>query len=210
VADLHVLVMAKEPVAGQVKTRLCPPCTYEQAAEIAAAALADTLDAVAACSATRRILALEGRPGPWLPPGFEVVAQEGRAFGERLAHAWSVVGGPGLQIGMDTPQVTGAELDDALGALLAPATDAVLGHALDGGWWAIGLRRADARVFDGVPMSTAITGEAQLARLQALGLTTALLSPQRDLDTFADGLAIAAQAPHTRTASAVTGSVMGS
>jgi hypothetical protein len=59
-------------------------------------------------------------------------------------------------------------------------------------------------------MSTAITGEAQLARLQALGLTTALLSPQRDLDTFADGLAIAAQAPHTRTASAVTGSVMGS
>jgi glycosyltransferase A (GT-A) superfamily protein (DUF2064 family) len=122
VADLHVLVMAKEPVAGQVKTRLCPPCTYEQAAEIAAAALADTLDAVAACGATRRILALDGRPGPWLPAGFEVVAQEGRAFGERLAHAWARAGGPGLQIGMDTPQVTGAELDDALGALLVPAT----------------------------------------------------------------------------------------
>ena len=209
-ADLHVLVMAKEPVAGQVKTRLCPPCTYEQAAEIAAAALADTLDAVAACGATRRILALDGRPGPWLPPGFEVVAQEGRAFGERLAHAWARAGGPGLQIGMDTPQVTGAELDDALGALLVPATDAVLGHALDGGWWAIGLRREDARVFDGVPMSTATTGGAQLARLQALGLTTAILCPQRDLDTFADGLAIAAQAPHTRTATAVTGSVMGS
>ena len=205
-----MLVMAKEPVAGQVKTRLCPPCTYEQAAEIAAAALADTLDAVAACGATRRILALDGRPGPWLPAGFEVVAQEGRAFGERLAHAWARAGGPGLQIGMDTPQVTGAELDDALGALLVPAIDAVLGHALDGGWWALGLRREDARVFHGVPMSTATTGGAQLARLQALGLTTALLSPQRDLDTFADGLAIAAQAPHTRTASAVTGSVMGS
>jgi hypothetical protein len=210
VRDLHVLVMAKEPVAGQVKTRLCPPCTYEQAAEIAAAALADTLDAVSACGATRRILALDGRPGPWLPPGFEVVAQEGRAFGERLAHAWSRAGGPGLQIGMDTPQVTGAELDDALGTLLAPATDAVLGHALDGGWWALGLRREDARVFDGVPMSTATTGGAQLARLQALGLRTTLISPQRDLDTLADGLAIAAQAPHTRTASAVTGSVMGS
>ena len=209
VAGVHVLVMAKEPVAGHVKTRLCPPCTFEQAAEIAAAALADTLDAVAACGATRRILALDGRPGPWLPPGFEVVAQEGQAFGERLARAWSRAGGPGLQIGMDTPQVTGRELDDALGALLAPATHAVLGPALDGGWWALGLRREDARVFDGVPMSSAMTGGAQLARLRALGLTTALLAPQRDLDTYADGLAIAVQAPHTRTASAVTGSWTG-
>ena len=208
--DLHVLVMAKEPVAGRVKTRLCPPCTYEEAAEIAAASLADTLDAVAACGATRRILALDGHPGPWLPPGFEVVAQEGCAFGERLARAWSRAGGPGLQIGMDTPQVTGAELDDALEALLAPATHAVLGPALDGGWWALGLRRADARVFDGVPMSTADTGGAQLAQLHALGLTTALLSTRQDLDTFTDALAIAVQAPHTRTASAVTGSRAGS
>ena len=71
----HVLVMAKSPVPGRVKTRLCPPCTPAEAAALAEAALADTLEAVAACGAGRRILALDGAPGPWLPAGFEVVAQ---------------------------------------------------------------------------------------------------------------------------------------
>ncbi|MFN2507027.1 MAG: DUF2064 domain-containing protein, partial [Acidimicrobiales bacterium] len=98
--------MVKAPVAGQVKTRLCPPCTPAEAAALAAAALADTLAAVAACGATRRILALSGEPGPWLPPAFEVVAQCEGGLDRRLAHAWAVAGGPGVQIGMDTPQVT--------------------------------------------------------------------------------------------------------
>ncbi|HEX3542182.1 MAG TPA: DUF2064 domain-containing protein, partial [Acidimicrobiales bacterium] len=164
----HVLVMAKAPVAGKVKTRLCPPYTLEQAAQVAEAALADTLAAVAGCGAPRRILALAGEPGPWLPPGFEVIAQRGTSLAERLAHAWSDAGGPGLQIGMDTPQVQPAELDRLL-AEVAPGR-AVLGAANDGGWWVIGLAGVDpAAVFAGVPMSTSVTGELQRRRLEALG-----------------------------------------
>ena len=196
----HVLVLAKEPVAGRVKTRLCPPFDPEEAARLAEAALADTLAAVAASGACRRVLALDGRCGPWLPEGFEVIPQVPGPLDVRLAAAWQAVGGPGIQIGMDTPQVTGGLLDRALNALLGPATDAALGLAVDGGWWVIGLRRADPSVFLGVPMSTPRTGAAQLQRLRRLGLRVAPLPCLRDLDTAADADAIAAEAPGTRTA----------
>src|SRR5207237_3773477 len=88
----HVIVMAKSPRPGRVKTRLCPPCTAEEAAAVAAAALADTLDAVAASEAVRKVLALDGPPGPWLPPGFELIAQRGVTFNDRLANAWADAG----------------------------------------------------------------------------------------------------------------------
>ncbi len=194
----HVLVMAKAPVPGRVKTRLCPPCSPAEAAALAEVALADTLEAVAACSAGRRVLALDGVPGPWLPPGFEVVAQCQGSLNRRLTHAWATAGGPGVQIGMDTPQVTAADLDHALAMLDASA--AALGHAADGGWWALGLRRPDGRVFRGLPMSTARTGRAQEARLRALGLDVALLPTLVDLDTIDDLAAVIAAGPDTHTA----------
>jgi hypothetical protein len=195
----HVLVMAKAPVAGKVKTRLCPPYTLEQAAQVAEAALADTLAAVAGCGAPRRILALAGEPGPWLPPGFEVIAQRGTSLAERLAHAWSDAGGPGLQIGMDTPQVQPAELDRLL-AEVAPGR-AVLGAANDGGWWVIGLAGVDpAAVFAGVPMSTSVTGELQRRRLEALGQRVHRAPVRRDIDRAGDLAAVAAMAPWTHTA----------
>jgi glycosyltransferase A (GT-A) superfamily protein (DUF2064 family) len=195
---MHVLVMAKAPVPGRVKTRLCPPCTPIEAAALAEAALADTLEAVAASGATRRVLALDGAPGPWLPPGFHVVPQVAGGFDRRLAHAWAIAGGPGVQVGMDTPQVTSADLDHALATL--DATEAALGYADDGGWWAIALRRPHARAFRGVPMSTAGTGRAQLARLHALGLDVTPLPTMVDLDTAADLPAVVAAGPATRTA----------
>jgi len=195
---LHLLVMVKAPVAGRVKTRLCPPCTLAEAAELAAAALADTLDAVAACGATRRIVALAGDPGPWLPSGFEVLAQCEGGLDRRLAHAWARAAGPGVQIGMDTPQVTPGLLDSALATL--ETSPAALGRATDGGWWAIGLRRADERVFMGIPMSAADTGRRQLERLLALGLRVASLPELADLDTAEDLSAVVASAPTSRTA----------
>jgi uncharacterized protein len=197
----HILVMAKSPVPGRVKTRLCPPCTPEEAAAVAAAALADTLEAVAACAAERKIVALDGAPGPWLPPGFEVITQRGDGLDQRLATAWAAAAGPGLQIGMDTPQVTALELDHLLGVLEQPGRPAVLGHATDGGWWLIGLRHADPdAVFRGVPMSTPRTGAAQERRLRALGFDIIAAPVQRDIDTAADLAAVAAAAPATRTA----------
>ena len=207
----HVIVMAKSPRPGRVKTRLCPPCTAAEAAMVAAAALADALAAVAACGAARKVLALDGEPGPWLPPGFEVLPQRGVSFNERLANAWGDVGGPGLQIGMDTPQVRASELDGLLARLDAPLAGparragppgpAVLGHALDGGWWVIGWRGADPRaVFAGVPMSAPVTGLAQETRLLALGFDVFRAPPQQDVDTFDDLVTVAADHPHLRTA----------
>jgi rSAM/selenodomain-associated transferase 1 len=191
--------MAKEPRAGRVKTRLCPPCSPEEAAAVAEAALADTLAAVASCGAARKILALDGRPGPWLPRGFELIPQRGRDFNERLANAWHDAGGGGLQIGMDTPQITAFELDALLAEL--DRSDAVLGHAVDGGWWLIGWRHADPKaMFDGIPMSSAATGRAQEARIAALGLRLHRAPAKRDIDTIDDLRIVAARHPRLRTA----------
>jgi len=196
-------------LAGQVKTRLCPPCTPAEAARLAEASLADTLAAVAATPAAWRAVALEGRPGPWLVDDLAVVAQRGRGLDERLAAAVEDAGarlGPPaatLVIGADTPQVTPQLLAAALDVLCLPEVDAVLGPAPDGGYWAIGLRRADDRAFVGVPMSSPSTGAAQLDRLRELGLAVRELAACRDVDTFADALAVAAAAPRSRFAAAV-------
>ena len=197
---LTLLVIAKSPVPGRVKTRLVPPCTYEQAAALAEASLADTLQTVAGVPAARRVLVLDGEPGPWLLPGFDVVPQCGGPLDERLAAAFAAVRGPALLIGMDTPQVTQALLtmdwhDD----------DAVLGLAADGGFWALGLRRPDPALLRGVPMSTHATGAVQRARLVAAGLRVADLPQLRDVDTAADAVAVARQAPRSRFAARARG-----
>lgn len=197
-----LVVMAKAPVAGASKTRLCPPLDAGQAAALAEAALADTLQAVAWTPAARRVLVLAGEPGPWVPAGFDVIAQRGAGLGERLAHAVADVGEPLLVVGMDTPQLTRALLSEALDALAAPGTGAVLGPTLDGGYWAIGLATPDPTVFDGVPMSTARTAAAQRARLRELGLVTTELATLRDVDDYADATAVAALAPWSRFAAA--------
>lgn len=191
-------VIAKEPVAGKVKTRLCPPCTPAQAALIAEAALADTIEAALASRTERVVVVLDGAPGRWLPDGVEVVAQRGAGLDERLAHATADVGGPLVIIGMDTPQVTAVILDDAAERLLDAGTDAVFGPAEDGGYWAIGLRAPEESVFRGVPMSTAETGRAQLAALERRGLRVQHLGTLRDVDTFDDAVAVARLTDGTR------------
>jgi rSAM/selenodomain-associated transferase 1 len=202
-ADRHMaptlLVIAKAPVPGRVKTRLSPPCTPEEAAELAGAALTDTLVAAAeASSAGRRVLVLDGAAGSWVPDGFELVPQRGDGLAERLAAAFEDAGGPAFLVGMDTPQLTPALLDAGLDAL--DGADAVFGAALDGGYWGIGLRRPDPAVFLGVPMSEAQTGRAQRMRLAELELRTTLLPPLLDVDTIEDARVVAAAAPGTRFA----------
>ena len=197
-----LLVIAKAPVPGRVKTRLTPPCTPEQAARIAAAAIADTLAAVAAVQReARRIVVLDGEPGPWIPHGFDVIAQLGDGLAERLAAAFADARGPAFLVGMDTPQVTPELLAAGLDAVRDG--DAAFGAALDGGYWGIGLREPDARVFEDVPMSEDNTGAVQRARLAILGLQTAVLPPLRDIDTIEDARAVAREAPDGRLAAAL-------
>jgi uncharacterized protein len=197
-----LLVIAKAPVAGRVKTRLCPPCTPAQAARLARAALEDTLAACdLAAGGGRRVLVLAGRPGQWVPPGWEVVPQRGAGLAVRLAAAFEDAGAPALLVGMDTPQVPPALLADGLAALAD--ADAVFAPASDGGYWAIGLRTPDPAVFAGVPMSRVYTGAIQRARLAALGLRTVDLPDLRDVDDIAAARAVAAEAPDGRFAAAL-------
>ncbi len=202
-APAALIVIAKAPAAGRAKTRLSPPLTPSQAAELAEAALRDTLETVLHTAAARRVLVLDGPVGDWLPLGLEVIPQRPVSFAERLAGAFEDVGEAAFLIGMDTPQLTPELLDAALAALAARDSDAVLGLCEDGGYWGIGLRRSDPRVFAGVPMSTPRTGECQRLRLQELGLKTRMLPVLRDVDSHADAVAVAEQAPASSFARAL-------
>jgi len=197
-SDAQVIVLAKAPVAGRVKTRLCPPCTPEQAAAVAAAALADTLDVVSASAVRRRILALDGvYPAP---PGWDVLPQRGESLGSRLARAFADCHRPGVAtvlVGMDTPQLSSADIDDMVRELAEPGgPDAVLGPASDGGWWALGLRDGrDAVVLADIATSTATTGQETREALAQRGLRVDLLRPVTDVDSADDALAVAALCP---------------
>ncbi|MGW8062257.1 TIGR04282 family arsenosugar biosynthesis glycosyltransferase [Streptomyces ziwulingensis] len=196
-----LLVIAKEPRPGRVKTRLTPPHSPAEAAALAEAALTDTLRAVAAARARRRVLVLDGSPGPWLPSGFDVVPQCAGGLDARLADAFAGCAGPALLIGMDTPQVT----PELLGVDFA-GCDAYFGPAEDGGFWALGLARPDPALLRGVPMSTPTTGAVQRERLRSAGLLVRDLPRLRDVDTAADARAVAARAPHSRFAARLAAS----
>jgi hypothetical protein len=206
-ADLHLVVIAKSPVAGRVKTRLCPPYSPVEAAVIAEAALADTLAAVAATPASARTLVLSGAVGLWLPAGISVVPQRGTTLDERIGAAFEDAQhehrAPLLLIGMDTPQVTPQLLATAGELLRSDGTDAVLGLAADGGWWGLGLRHANASLLTGVPMSTPFTGAAQLQRLQASGLRVAMLPELVDVDDATSARIVADLVPSSRFAASL-------
>jgi rSAM/selenodomain-associated transferase 1 len=198
-----LLVIAKEPRPGRVKTRLCPPLTHAQAARLAAAALADTLATVATLPARRRVLVLDGAPGAWLPSGYRVRRQVGDGLDERLAAAFAGCAGPTLLVGMDTPQLDAALLAPALADDAWTRHDAWFGPANDGGFWALGLARPDPELLRGVPMSLPTTGTEQLRRLRAAGLRVGMLPTLTDVDTVADAVAVARLAPGGRFARAV-------
>ena len=198
---MTLAVIAKAPVAGRVKTRLTPPCTPEQAAALAEAALRDTLDAVRATPATRRVVVLDGEPGPWLGDGFDVIAQRGDGLDERLAAAFDDIGGPTFLVGMDTPQLTPALLLGGLRAL--DAAPSSLGLSTDGGYWDIGFAAPDARALVGVPMSVEETGAAQHARLVERGLDPARLPSLTDVDDIDTARHVARQIPRSHFAAAL-------
>jgi uncharacterized protein len=207
-----LLVVAKAPVPGFAKTRLCPPATPRQAAEIAAAALLDTLDAVYAVPDVTPVVAFTGDLREAARRDeirtalnrTTVIRQRGVDFADRLANAHADVaalGIPVLQIGMDTPQLTPALLTGAAEQLRD--FEAVLGRAADGGWWALGLRDPlEAAALRTVPMSRADT--ADLTYESMAHLRIGHLPVLSDVDTMADAVRVAAQVPNGRFAEMVS------
>jgi len=213
-----VLVVAKAPVPGQAKTRLAAGIGDMAAADIAAAALLDTLDAVAAAPVGARVVALTGSLDDARAADdirsrladFTVLPQRGANFADRLANAHvdaaQAAGGlPVLQIGMDTPQVTDELIAECARELLA--ADAVLGPARDGGWWVLGVTdAATADCLRRIPMSRSDTGAVTLAALNDTGATVSLVPTLADVDSVDDVDAIRRQcAPESRFARATQG-----
>jgi len=189
-----LVIIAKECLPGKVKTRLHPPLSLAQAAELAAASLDDTLRAVSALPATRRILAFDGLVPPAAAAGFEILEQVAGGLDERLAAIFDHCGERTLLIGMDTPQVTTALLEPVF-TDWTDDVDAWFGFADDGGFWALALAEPNGDLIRGIQMSRDDTGACQLDRLRAAGLRVAILPTLTDVDTIDDAHTVAGIAP---------------
>jgi uncharacterized protein len=209
----QVIVIAEAPAPDRVDDWLCPPLRPQEAALVAEAALADTLEVVAAARVGRRMLALDGAPGDWLPAGFRVIGQRGDGLDERLAaafaDAYAIAPLPMVLIGADTPQVTVDMLGDAVASLESGEADAVFGPSTDGGFWMLGLRRPDRSLLAGVPMSTEDPGRMLLERLAGAGLRVALAPRLTEVSTFETAEQVARQCPSSRFAAAFSASAAG-
>lgn len=203
-----LLIVAKSPVPGLAKTRIAETIGDSPAAELAAAALLDTLD-VATAVGWPVVVALTGNlteaaRSDEIAAALEattVIEQRGDGLAERLANAHSDAdGGAGvIQVGMDTPQITVENFLDA-GRLVAEG-QRVIGLAEDGGWWLLGLPDpSEAHALLDVPMSDPKTGALTEA---ALGGDLVRLAALRDMDNWDDAVAIADGLPISRVASLV-------
>ncbi|MBA3410747.1 MAG: DUF2064 domain-containing protein [Geodermatophilaceae bacterium] len=221
--DVVVLVVAKAPRPGAVKTRLAADLGDVGAARVAAAALLDTL-LVAGSVFSHRVLALTGDLADTgvidtselrrEVANWRVIGQSSGGLGHRLAQAHLDASRLGrtdddrarrvLQIGMDTPHVSADLLEDSARLLCGSDVDAILGPAEDGGWWVCGTSEpSHAAVLADVPTSRSDTGTLTLAALQTVGARVGLVAALRDLDTLDDAKVISAEHPGLHASAAL-------
>ncbi len=193
------MIFAKAPIPGQVKTRLCPPLTPDEAATLHGSFVLDTLERTKLATTTLKLpcdryLAcapssthvffkiMEERHG------VKVIDQVGDDLGARMHQAFETIFARGyrqvLIIGTDVPTIPLDQLKQALAKL--EQYDLVLGPAQDGGYYLIGLKRKSPELFTGIPWSTNQVLKLTQDKAAAIGLKTALLEPWRDVDTMAD------------------------
>lgn len=190
-----LIVFAKRPEAGAVKTRLCPPFTPDQASAFYACLLEDVLEAMA-CAAPPLGLALRlaihpaeavASPGVPVPAAFTIVGQAGSGLSERMEHAIAAAAaegfGPILVRGSDSPALDGSVLAAALADL--GRVDLVICPDRDGGYNLVGLRGPAPGIFDHA-MSTDSVLEDTLERADAMGLRYTVLPAGFDIDTVDD------------------------
>ncbi|MSR24702.1 MAG: glycosyltransferase [Nitrospiraceae bacterium] len=197
-SDSALIIFAKAPIPGQVKTRLCPPLTPDEAASLHGSVVLDMLERSRGTASLDRFVAcapssdhvffkiLEERHG------VRLIAQMGDDLGARMARAIADVFALGyrqvLVIGTDLPTLPGSVFGETV-KLLA-SHDVVLGPALDGGYYLIGLRKPSPGLFAGIPWSTDRVLPLTQQKAAALGLRTTLLQVRRDIDTVDDLTAV--------------------
>ena len=186
-----LVVMAKAPEAGRVKTRLSPPLSAGEAAELSRCFLLDTIERVREVRDVAPVIAHDPpEAAPLfraLAPEFGLRAQHGTDLGARMADCAAAGLAAGatavVLIGTDTPHVPAEQIRLAVRLLGEGAHDVVLGPSEDGGYYLIGLRRLHRELFDSMAWSTAAVFEETIARCRSLQLRVALLPPGYDVDT---------------------------
>lgn len=189
-----IVVMAKAPRPGEVKTRLCPPLSLAHAAALYRCFLVDTVaqakrleraaTAIAYTPLGARVVFEEACPG------FILIPQRGDDLGARLASTFEQMFALGfaavVAMGADTPTLPLAYLERAIELVRHPGGDVVLGPTDDGGYYLIGLRALHRTLFEGIPWSTGRVLAETLRHAERAGLTAACLPPWRDVDTVED------------------------
>lgn len=205
-----LIIFAKEPLPGKVKTRLAQDVGERVAAELYGAMLADLLEIAHSLDTVRPLLfwALETSTMPDCPgfPGLEMFEQQGADLGERMNNAFIKAFSLGMDvcccIGSDLPDLPVEYIRRAFCKLESPDTDVVLGPAEDGGYYLVGMKKLNAGLFRDIAWSTGMVLATSLKRADELQLKTTLLPPWYDIDLIGDLRRLASSpgksAPRTR------------
>ena len=187
-------VMAKAPRPGNVKTRLVPPLTLEQAAAINVCFLRDTAENIGAVTASGDAAGIvsytpigdEALFDTLLPTCFSLIPQRGNGYGERLlatAEDLFACGyGSVCLIDSDSPTVPAAAFEQAVAELAKPGDRVILGPAHDGGYYLIGIKQAHPELFTNITWSTSAVFAETIAAAQATNLEAVVLPLWYDVD----------------------------
>lgn len=193
-AQCALAVMTKAPQAGQVKTRLIPPLTPDEAAELNKSFLRDTTLTISSAAKTSSAWGIavytpvgaESVYDDILPPDFVLLPQRGRNFGERLYFAAEDLFKCGFEsvclIDSDSPTVTAKSFSKAIELLSAGSGQVVLGPSDDGGYYLIGFNKLHSELFERIDWSTEVVFDQTIRRAREIGLTIKLLPPGYDVD----------------------------
>jgi rSAM/selenodomain-associated transferase 1 len=188
-----LIVVAKRPVPGQTKTRLCPPLTPEQAAALYQCLLLDTLALAHRLGSARLVLAYTPPDADicfrrLVPDGFRLLPQQGACLGERLANALAQQFERGCRraviMNSDGPTLPLGYLSQAFAGL--DGADVTLGPGHDGGYYLIGMNRLHRALFEGIAWSTERVAPETLAICRRLGLAVHILPEWYDVDVAPD------------------------
>lgn len=204
--DVLLVIFAKEPVPGQVKTRLCPPLGPAAAAALYRCFVEDVLEEM--CRLSELDIALAYTPPEALaffrrlvPPRVRLTPQSGGDLGERLTHACQDALAAGYRAVLvrnsDSPDLPGELIRQAAESLSRGQVQAVLGPAPDGGYYLVGLSVPPRDLFQDIPWSTCTVLAKTRERFKERGLSLKLLPPWADIDSFNDLKRFLENAPAT-------------
>ena len=190
-----LVVVAKEPVPGKVKTRFIPQLSPADAAGLYRCSLHDRITEISALNGVDRAIAYTPEDArdtftELSLDGFELFAQRGKGLGERLNNIFQDNLARGYQavsiIDSDSPDLPKSIINESFGLLLSKQAEVVLGPCHDGGYYLVGLRKPYPELFRNIPWSTKNVLSATLEKAGKMGLNVRLLSRWNDLDTFED------------------------